>query len=73
VRRHALRLQVIGTLFGLSLVCLTFLLSRGVTEGTGLGAIASAVTLLGGAFMDALAVEKRRRTPGQKAISDDVS
>lgn len=72
MKQHYVRLIVIAVAFVASLVCLTVLIANGITEGTGFGALLGATTLLGTAFTDAAAVERRRRTPGRKAVEDDV-
>lgn len=72
MKQHYVRMIVIAVAFVAALVCLTVLIANGVTEGTGFGALLSAVSLLGPAMMDAMAVEKRRRTPGQRAVEDDA-
>jgi hypothetical protein len=70
---HFLRVIVIGVLALAALVGVIVLVAIGQAEGTGFGVVTGVLGTLVPALVDALAVERRRRTPGTKAISDDVS
>lgn len=70
---HLLRVIVIGVLALAALVGVIVLVALGQAEGTGFGVVTGVLGTLVPALIDASMVEKRRRTPGSKAISDDVS
>lgn len=55
-----------------ALIGVIVLVAIGQADGTGFGVVTGVLGTLLPALVDALAVEKRRRTPGSKAISDDV-
>lgn len=63
---------MITILLGVFVIGLIVLTALGITEGTGFGAVAGGVTLLLAAFLDASAVERRRRDPEVSALADDV-
>lgn len=63
---------VIGILTLAALIGVIVLVALGQAEGTGFGVISGVLGTLAPALIDALAVERRRRTPGVKALQDDV-
>lgn len=69
---HQQRLLAIAGLLGMCLIGLVLCLVTGVTEGTVVGVFGTGVTLLLPAFLDAAAVERRRRDPELSALPDDV-
>lgn len=69
---HQLRVLVILVAWLAAVIGVVVLLVQGVSEGTGFGAVLGLLSLLTPALVDSLAVERRRRTPGTKAISDDT-
>lgn len=71
--QHRFRLLLIAFAWLAALAALVAFVLEGITEGTGFGAVVSAVGLLTTAFVDAAAVERRRRAPGKRAIADDVA
>lgn len=70
---HLLRVLVIAVLALAALIGVIVLIALGRAEGTAFGAITGVLGTLVPALLDAAAVERRRRTPGAKAISDDVA
>lgn len=63
---------MIAFAWAVSVISLVTLIVRGITEGTGFGVIVGLVGTLTPALVDAVRVESRRRTPGKRAIADDV-
>lgn len=70
---HLVRVIIIAVLALAALVGVIVLVALGQDEGTGFGFVSGALTALVPALVDSLAVERRRRTPGQKAVEDDHS
>lgn len=68
---HQLRVIVILVAWLAATIGLIVLVAQGVSDGTGFGIIAGIVSTLTPALVDSMAVERRRRTPGQHAIEDD--
>jgi hypothetical protein len=71
MQRHALRLLIIGILALAALVGVIVLLALGQASAPEFAAVAGALAVLLPAVLDASVVERRRRTPGIKAIDDD--
>lgn len=71
MKTHHLRVIAILLAWLAAVIGLVVLLVQGVTEGTGFGVITGVVGTLTPALVDSLAVERRRRTPGQHAVEDD--
>lgn len=69
---HQLRLLLIMILLVVFVIGLIVLTALNITEGTGFGVVAGGVPLLLAAFLDAIAVERRRRDPEVSALADDV-
>lgn len=69
---HLLRVIVIAVLALAALIGVIVLVALGQAEGTGFGVITGILGTLMPALVDALAVERRRRTPGEKAVVDDA-
>lgn len=70
--QHKHRVLLICALAAVSLVATVVAAAFGASAEV-LGALGTADTLLVPAAIDAIAVERRRRTPGVKAVSDDVN
>ncbi|MGL4257982.1 MAG: hypothetical protein ACRCSL_16735 [Microbacterium sp.] len=68
---HHLRVLVIAVLALAALVGVIVLVALGEDDGVGFGFVSGVLTTLVPALADSLAVERRRRTPGQRAIEDD--
>lgn len=62
------------TVLGLTLACLAALVCCAIFQVSDVvvGAFSGALMLLVPAVIDANLVEKRRKTPGKKAVSDDI-
>jgi hypothetical protein len=70
---HFLRVIVIGVMTLAALIGVIVLVGIGQTDGTGFGVVTGALGTLVPALLDSLAVERRRRKPGAKAVGDDLS
>jgi hypothetical protein len=68
---HLLRVVLIAVLALAALVGVIVLVALGEDDGTGFGFVSGVLTTLVPALVDSLAVERRRRTPGQRAIDGD--
>lgn len=68
---HQFRVIVILLAWAIAFISLIILIVNQVTDGTGFGAVIGILGTLTPALIDSLAVEKRRRTPGQHAVEDD--
>lgn len=67
-----LRVIVISILTLAALIGVIVLIAVGQSDGMGFGVVTGVLGTLVPALIDALAVERRRRTPGTKALKDDV-
>lgn len=72
MKDHQIRLLVIAALVIVALIGMIVLSAVNVTSGTGFGAVAGVLTVGVPALLDAARVEARRRTPGKRAIANDV-
>jgi hypothetical protein len=70
---HQLRVIIIAVLALAALVGAIVLVALGQDAGVGFGFISGVFTTLVPALVDSLAVERRRRTPGRKAVDDDLT
>lgn len=55
-----------------ALIGIIVLIALGQADGTGFGVVSGVLGTLVPALVDALAVERRRRTPGARAVEGDV-
>lgn len=69
---HLLRVVCIAVLALAALIGVIVLVAQGQADGTGFGVVAGVLATTVPALLDSLAVEKRRRTPGQKAVDGDI-
>jgi hypothetical protein len=72
MQKHQIRLLVIAAVALAALIGVIVLAALGQSEGTGFGIVTGILSTSVPALFDAAAVEKRRRTPGEQAIADDV-
>lgn len=72
MQKHALRFKIIAAMWFAALVSLVLCIALDRMDGAGFGAIVTAFGLLTPALIDAAAVERRRRIPGERPVADDV-
>jgi hypothetical protein len=72
MKQHQLRLLIIAVVTLAALVGVIVLAALDQGAGTGFGICAGILTGGVPALFDAAAVERRRRTPGERAVADDV-
>ncbi len=72
MKQHQVRVLALGLLVLSTLIGIIVLSALGQSSGTGFGVLTGAFGIALPGFMDAIAVETRRRKPGVAAIADDV-
>lgn len=72
MKNHFQRLLIVGALAAICLIALVVAATLSASDVV-VTSLATALALLVPAVIDSVSVEKRRRTPGQKAVEDDVA